>query len=412
MRFTEWVRSLIKSVFSKSKNQAVLRVLSAAPKAVGADQRLFCFKNGRKTLLLSAGQSPRGLEAGERCALLPTNPIPVTVVSGAATYSLNVATEPDDQLAAALDKHGDISEERLEAFCQNAFDAVLPTLPQPPDPERLRSRVSLELIEVGFRCVGLTVSVAKAEAPPEPAGDEKILAADLAEAEALARSAGVPVTAADVADDLPAGASERERLVRRMKGMAAELDRKFREYREELEDTRSLEARLGLEAKDAPAKPAMEFTPVGVDEVATPFTALVWQRSDIDVKLRRYIAESLDAAAAGLEQYQRQHLIRNLQLGGQAQQRLNEMADCRQRVDSLAVLYHNFGPTRPDRATVRRRVRQIRVAANAVAGVAGAVTFLCRQTPENKIIADALRDVEAATKTLTAALKVAAKNEA
>jgi len=132
--------------------------------------------------------------------------------------------------------------------------------------------------------------------------------------------------------------------------------------------------------------------------------------AEIGDLLRRELvaeAESIAPAADGLEQYMREHLQRSLQLGGMAQQRLTDLENCRRRLDSLAILRHNFGPTRPDRDTIRQRTRQIRVAANAVAGVTGAVAFLCKQPPEPATITAALRDIEAATRTLTEAVKAA-----
>lgn len=405
MSLQSWIRSLFKA----SPQQSVHKVLSILPESISANEILFCFKDSRKTLVCAEGALPKTLAAGEKCAVLSTRPLDVSIETNNCTYDLKIVAEPDDTMAASLERHSVIDDTLLASFCRNALEAVLPSLAKPPSLERLRARVSIELMGTGFRCIELKERTTAEEQLSESSTDTEFLETRLSELDGAARSLGwdpglLPVARAERSES-------RDEFVLRMRNTIADMERRLGEYRADLADARSIEARLGLPSVvDGAARPAPRpIDPVDVENITRPFTALVIRRSDIDDKLRRYIADLLDAAIAAADTYRNQNLARDLRLNGRAMEYIDSLRHCQAQVGALPVLRHDFKYTRPGSSEVRRRVNAIKNAAAAAAGVHGATVFLCQQPLDEKQIGQAMQEAEAAALVLLQSLKAAAK---
>jgi len=400
MRILAWLTSFLKKT---GKTSAMFTPRTSSPAAVGANERVFCFANGRKTAFLAPGMAPQAAQPGEKYAILPVGPVAVAVERNGQRFSLDIVGEADDALATTLEQYPDFDEERLTTLCDNALAAALTAMGGEASPERLRAFVSVELLLSGFRCAGLSsvpLSVSATErpeaGPPEPEGSTAELAAELRAVSELATQHGLPVPTAMLAGDTLA---DREKIMARLKATATDLAAELRVFRDSLVDSRSIEARLSL-AESAGKKSVT----VEVADPKRPFTALVWRRSDIDAKLRPYVETVLLEAAKSARLYRREALGRNVRLGGRVDALASSLDSCRAEAASLPVLRHGFSYTKPEGPAKNRQGAYIREVADAVAGVRGAVALLCSQPAEERAIAAALTDAETAVAALAATI--------
>jgi hypothetical protein len=369
--------------------------------------------DGRKTAFLAAGEVPQSPRVGEKYALLPAQPVLVSTERDGRQWSLEIVAEPDDTLAATLEKHPAFDDDWLATLCDNALAAALSTVFDAASSERIRAFVSVELMLSGFRCVGLSCvsqtppAASAQEKPPEPSGSTAELAEELRKVSEMAAQfeVSLPNTA------MPAGETleDRERIIARLKATGAELSARLREFRENLADSRAIEMRLGL--PEAPeqttvAKQTSNKKPnVEVPNPTRPFTMLVWRRTDIDDKLRRYVDKVLVVSAEAVRKYRHEALIRHFKLSGRADLLATSLDDCRAELSSWPVLRHGFSYTWPTDANVRLRIKKIKAVADAAAGARNAVAVLCRQPLDEKIITESLGEAEAAVKSLSTAMR-------
>ena len=417
MRILAWLTAMFKA---PDKKISPFSPRGVPPSSVGADERVFCFADGRKTTFSPPGVLPQIFRAGEKCVILPVQPVSVSVDRDGSRYVLDIVAEPDDALAALLERHPHFDGDALATLCENALAAALPALAATVSPERLRAQVSVELLLSGFRCAGLSsvrlppppadgAAEGPEAGPPEPEGSADELAAELGAVSKMAGEFGITLDKTA----MPAGGAmpERERIAARLRAMAADLSAKLREYREDLADSRAIEARLGLPAGEGAAAggPEKEVAhlpaDVEVPDPKRPFTLLVWRRTDIDRKLRRYVDETLSGSASAARKYRREALGRNFKLGGRADLLAASLDNCRAELASWPLPRHGFSYTQPDGTEIRRRIKAIKAAADAAAGARNAVAVLCSQPPEETAIASALGESEAAVAVLAGALR-------
>ena len=427
MRILDWLASLLRGSDKETQSSSLFTPASAPPSAVAPDERVFCFARGRQTICLEPGQMPRTAGRDEKYAIIPAKPVRLSLEHGGLVYDLDIETDPGDALAATLEHDPGFTAESLSVLCANAL-ASMPAAAAALPPERLRALVSLELLLSGFRCAGLAASPAppappapqageeaSADDPPEPEGTAAELADEWRAVASLAARHGLPVPAPESAPEALAAAAaaaaapNRDALAAGLRAATAQLASRLLEYREDLADSRSLEARMNLSHggpidTESPIE-ADGASGLDVPDPKRPFTLLVWRRTDIDDKLRRYADETLAGAAQAARQFRREALGRHFKLGARADALAGSIENLRLELASWPVLRHKFSYTRPGPDLIRRRVKTIRKVADAAAGTRNAVAWLCQQPLREADIAEALDLAEASRKTLSEVMR-------
>lgn len=402
---------------------------------------------------VSREDAPR-IEDGEVCWLVPADDLPVPVVlqldESPLAVEVTVRFETDPTIAVLLRDRTALTRDDLAALLTSELagladmlghaDAAALTALDDDSRERLRAKLSLMLQAKGLRCTGLG-TFRPAPEPPieepaaavEPSGEVVEPALDAAELQpALAQAIGavqdddqwdelvnqleagglaLDELAADELDALGAAVVDRRieppQAAERVSQLAEAARRAAGVVRPDLRRWQGLALRLRLldagdekvernsfrSEPDLHASERNEFR-----STRRPWTWWMLRRSSVDVRLRRFLQDTVRQTRASLDEYR----SRLAQIGSAA--RVKELSDRFRLVEDLLATVPTLTPRprqyRLDRAQVKQAVQRIERAVTAAELAQAAVHALATQSEDSAAGQTALSEATTAVNAL------------
>lgn len=371
---------------------------SRLPEKIANDQYVYCYKDGKKTVLLQAGNIPEKLVEGEMCVVIIMQKFSLDIEIDNLVYKLDLEFEFTDSLAGALSV-APFTNEIIDMHCRNALQAVKNILPEGSSLERWRAKVSLALMNKGLRCNGLEIN--------EKVVDERNRE-DLIEYETYD---GIKETLEMVPEEF----TSRDEVckienilahsddlsaedISQLEVMAEKIYARIEEHFEETKDVIALELRLEELANEPLEQVSFDQYPATLGDISKPSTLFTVRRSVLDKKLRSFLLDSLTNSIVVFDSFKKDKLLYDYGKLAQAYELLKILQLCRDRIEIMPELKHDFRAVRMSNDEIKQRIQYIKKAADCVVGLNDTISELCcnsvKSTAFSVILAEAKSGAE------------------
>ena len=373
MKLFKKISGLFKTEKSNSSSQLIPE--TKLPQRITESQYLFCFKGGKKTVLLEAGGIPQTLDDGEFCVVVDDDPFEIEIEIDKTVYKLKLEFDLTDNLAKTLTE-GELSAEKISLFSQNALQAVKNVLPEDSPTERWRAKVSLALMAKGLRCIDFAVQeeVLKEEPTEEVDSVEDVkevldsIPDELVEEDEIKEIESI-IEKSDMLSE-----QAKSKLERIAQVVYDRIDNQLAESKNII----SLEMRLDDSSETKFEEPEQKLYPTALEMILKPSTFFAVRRSTIDKRLGKYIITSVTNSIKAVNTYQKENLQRDFSKLAQASDLLKTLTLCKDRVETLPVLKHSFKDTKLSKAEIKERIKYLKEAVDCTAGTSDTIAELCK----------------------------------
>lgn len=387
-------RSLLTRRSESTENLVVAEAIRAKSMAKGFTRRV-AIKDGKIQCIVEDPSEKINERPGEKTYFISDLPIPVEVLYNNRVYAVSIVTEPNDGLAKILTEKGEITENDIHDLVLSRIAAAVAPLGENLTSaltERVRARLSLSLMDEGFRAEKVEISspIVSEGVEGTPQRDTETLKTieDIAQISGLGDEEFAKVR--EIGKNLWVDTQNAK-----LKEMLAALEDRMTSWYEETRDTRTLEERLDIDlSESADDKAQSRFNPASLFLRKKPFTAIVLKRADIDTKLRHYIVDSLKDDIEALREYRKLNPRLGLDLQHELQEIVRRVTLARDKCDTAFSLTHSISNLKPSGGKIRECVKIIRRSADAADALRTTIKEIIQTPADDKSIMKLIKEAD------------------